>query len=105
MSCRCRDIRNCIHDIDSITEIISYLNKIRQLEESVSEEYYDLSMLSRRSFITDNMAILNNKRNQLNEPIKEIIPEFIKKCDDKISSLNRELSSMRSEDRRYHKKH
>ncbi len=54
MSCRCRDIRNCIHYIDSITEII---------------------------------------------------PEFIKKCDDKISSLNRELSSMRSEDRRYHKKH
>lgn len=107
MSCRCSDIRKCNHDISSIRDIISYLNKINNIEKKVEDEYVELSVLSRRTFISDNMVILNKKQNELNEPIKESVPNLITKCNEKISSLQRELSSMRSEDRSYHnrKKH
>ena len=105
MSCRCSDIRKCIHDISSTNEIVSYLNNIRNIENQVDEEYISLSVLSRRTFINNNMVILNKKQNELNKPIKEIVPKMLKKCDEKINSLHRQLLSMKREDRHYHEKH
>ena len=105
MSCRCSDIRKCIHDISAIKEIVAYLKNIRNIENQVDEEYISLSVVSRRTFINNNMVILNKKQNELNKPIKEIVPKMLKKCDEKINSLHRQLSSMKREDRHYHEKH
>ena len=104
MSCRCRDIRKCNNDISLIQEIVSSLNEIKDIEENIDDKYVELAVLSKRTFLSDNMVILNKKQNELNEPIKETLPDLLKKCDEKISSLQRKLCSMRSEDRHYHKK-
>lgn len=105
MSCRCRDIRNCSHDIEIINEILSNLENVKSIQDNVSNEYTELARISQITFITNNMNQLNEAQSKLNETVVEEVPKLISQCDEKIEELHRKLSSMKTEDKHYHSHH
>ncbi|HCW52485.1 MAG TPA: hypothetical protein DG753_01805 [Clostridium sp.] len=104
MSCRCTDKANCRKDINTIEQILYTLIDSERTNSELYNQHSDLSSSSRETFTTINMNELNMEELQLNKDVSEIIPDLIIKCKKKLKELEREYSSLKSEDNRYHER-
>ena len=104
MGCRCSDIRKCQEDIDRINNVKDILVRSKRVNDDFSQELNDLSAKSQESFSVVNMGTLKNEEIILNKDITDTVPELIQKCSSKIDRLHREYTSMKSEDRSYHRR-
>lgn len=102
MGCRCKDKRDCSSDIAKIEDIKDILTRINVKNIFVSKELENLASKCIMSFFAVNMNELTREEVKLNEDISELLPNLIKKCEDKIEKLRREYKSMSREDYDYH---
>jgi len=102
MGCRCRDIPRCSRDIERIEDILSLFKDTEVTNVSVSSELNGLANQSMATFFSKDMFELEAEEKKLNKTLTDLLPDMINECEGKISDLKNKLSSMKSEDKRYH---
>lgn len=102
MSCRCGDIRRCSQDIDTLNQMLKKLNKLSNDDQAINRNLFQLAINSSSSVTPDNIYELTNAETKLNENIHEHRCQMVTSCQAELNRLHSRLSSMKSEDKRYH---
>ncbi|MCY6958029.1 hypothetical protein [Clostridium brassicae] len=105
MGCRCNDITKCTSDIFKINEMKSLFSNTENINFSVSMELQRLATNCMTTFSCVNMMELMSEEKKLNKDMTELLPNLVKKCEDKIEQLKSQKRSMEIEDIQYHRKH
>lgn len=104
MSCKCIDKKKCRNDIDRIKDIASILFKDISKNMMVTGELSSLGNKERSTFTASNMDELVSEEKKLNDDMTQLLPQLLKKCNEKIESLELEYTYLVSEDSEYHRK-
>ncbi|KAJ49500.1 methylmalonyl-CoA mutase N-terminal domain/subunit [Clostridium tetanomorphum] len=104
MGCRCNDITKCTSDIFKVSEMKKLFSDTKVLNFSVSMQLQQLAINCMTTFSCVNMMELMSEEKKLNKDVTELLPNLVKKCEDKIEQLKSQKRSMQIEDIEYHSK-
>jgi len=102
MGCRCDSIRKCSSDISSINAIKRTLSAEHSRGVSISNYLSSLASSTGGAIQLQNITSLLTCITEMDDFQESELPRLITSCETRVSELNSELNSMRSEDYDYH---
>ncbi len=102
MGCRCSDIVRCNSDIDTVTQIKGYYGVLQSHNSDIYLELSNMSGSVSNAVSPDNILDLSRGIREFNDVLDDNADAMVIRCENQLSKLRRDLSSMQSEDQSYH---